>query len=46
MIFGLPAYALTKEEGDKLIRNIFRPFFGAIGVHEILPSEVAKLPTK
>ena len=46
MRYGLPAYAMTRDEGDKLVKELFRPLLNALGVHNKFPSEVMTLPVK
>ena len=46
MRYGLPAYAITKEEGNKLTKELFRPLLNAVGVHSKFPNEVMMLPVK
>ena len=46
MRYGLPAYAIKKEEGNKLIKEIFRPLLNAIGVHSKFPTDIMTLPVK
>ena len=42
--YGLPSYAITVEESNRIISKSFRPLFNSMGVHRTFPSEVAVLP--
>ena len=42
--YGLPSYAITVEESDRINSKYFRPLFNSMGVHRTFPSEVAVLP--
>ena len=42
--YGLPSYAITVKESDRIISKSFRPLFYSMGVHKTFPSEVAVLP--
>ena len=43
--YGLPSYAITNQESDRIISKLFRPMFNIMGIHRTFPSEVATLPS-
>ena len=41
--YGLPSYAITNKESDRIISKLFRPMFNAIGIHRTFPSELVTI---
>ena len=42
--YGLPSYAITQKESNRIFSKSFRPLFNSMGIHRTFPSEVAVLP--